>query len=549
MRCFSRIKGQRRKFAFECFWKIGDFSTQNAYICGLVKQTFIVRRRPRSGNRCEKTTTNTYYVNAENTSEKVCKTYFLQTFQISNGRLGRALKRARVSSPGEDLRGRHEPANKTPDAKIQMVRDHINSFPSYQSHYTRSHNSNRKYLDSKLNLRLMYGLYKEKYGNNGDAPVSEAIYRHVFHHDFNLHFHVPSKDTCVRCDLFKAKLNCATDDNVKKTINQEHTLHLRKSEKARQSLIDDKSACILNRGEVYGFTFDLEKALPFPTLTCSLAYYKRNMYVYNLGIHELGEDEKGFMYVWNETIASRGAQEIGSCIRTHIATYAKGASKIIAYSDACGGQNRNFKQCLLWLKLLADTAGLETIDHKFMVSGHSFLPNDRDFGHIEQHAKNTVKYVPEYWYSLIKKCRPRKPFCVYEMQKTNFVSSKPLEEYVLRRKKNEQNNPVSWLRIQWLHFEKHEAYKIYYKETLNEDWSFEVINLQQNRKGAPKLFKNINLPPLYDSPRPVNNNKKKNMEELLQFIPPIHHNFFKDLNIDENVEDIGPLEEALEEED
>nr|CAH7745912.1 unnamed protein product [Callosobruchus chinensis] len=316
MRCFSRIKGQRRKFAFECFWKMGDFSTQNAYICGLVKQTFIVRRRPRSGNRCEKTTTNTYYVNAENTSEKVCKTYFLQTFQISNGRLGRALKRARVSSPGEDLRGRHEPANKTPEAKIQMVWDHINSFPSYQSHYTRSHNSNRKYLDSKLNLRLMYGLYKEKYGNNGDAPVSEAIYRHVFHHDFNLHFHVPSKDTCVRCDLFKAKLNCATDDNVKKTINQEHTLHLRKSEKARQSLIDDKSACILNRGEVYGFTFDLEKALPFPTLTCSLAYYKRNMYVYNLGIHELGEDEKGFMYVWNETIASRGAQEIGSLPHT-----------------------------------------------------------------------------------------------------------------------------------------------------------------------------------------------------------------------------------------
>nr|CAH7745911.1 unnamed protein product [Callosobruchus chinensis] len=184
-----------------------------------------------------------------------------------------------------------------------------------------------------------------------------------------------------------------------------------------------------------------------------------------------------------------------------------------------------------------------------MVSGHSFLPNDRDFGHIEQHAKNTVKYVPEDWYSLIKKCRPRKPFCVYEMQKTNFVSSKPLEEYVLRRKKNEQNNPVSWLRIQWLHFEKHEPYKIYYKETLNEDWPFEVINLQQNRKGAPKLFKNINLPPLYDSPRPVNNNKKKNMEELLQFIPPIHHKFFKDLNIDENVEDIGPLEEALEEED
>lgn len=28
-----------------------------------------------------------------------------------------------------------------------------------------------------------------------------------------------------------------------------------------------------------------------------------------------------------------------------------------------------------------------TIDHKFMVSGHSFLPNDRDFGIIENLQK------------------------------------------------------------------------------------------------------------------------------------------------------------------
>lgn len=110
------------------------------------------------------------------------------------------------------------------------------------------------------------------------------------------------------------------------------------------------------------------------------------MYVYNLGIHELGEEEKAFMYVWDETTASRGAQEIGSCIRKHILKNAKNARQIIAYSDACGGQNRNFKQCLFWLKLLADT-DIQTVDHKFMVSDHSFLPNDREFGQIEQYAK------------------------------------------------------------------------------------------------------------------------------------------------------------------
>lgn len=234
---------------------------------------------------------------------------------------------------------------------------------------------------------------------------------------------------------------------------------------------------------------------------------------------------------------------MGSCIRKHILKNAKEANHIVAYSDACGGQNRNFKQCMFWLKLLADTE-IKIIDHKFMVSGHSFLPNDRDFGQIEQYAKKIIKYVPEDWYTIIRKCRSRKPFVVYEMQKDDFYGSKSLEDAVIRRKKNKDNAPVAWLKIQWLHFEKNKPYKIFYKETLNEDIPFDVIDLlPNNRKGAPKQFKNIALSPLYESSLPINDKKKKDMEELFQFIPPIHQQYFKDIIADGSVEDIGALEE------
>lgn len=37
---------------------------------------------------------------------------------------------------------------------------------------------------------------------------------------------------------------------------------------------------------------------------------------------------------------------------------------------------------------------VDLIDHKFMVSGHSYLPNDRDFGLIKQYAKNRTKFGP-----------------------------------------------------------------------------------------------------------------------------------------------------------
>lgn len=51
------------------------------------------------------------------------------------------------------------------------------------------------------------------------------------------------------------------------------------------------------------------------------------------------------MYVWDESIASRGAQEVASCILMHIkdVTIQK---HITAYSNAYSAQNRNSKVAL-----------------------------------------------------------------------------------------------------------------------------------------------------------------------------------------------------------
>ncbi|KAK4875952.1 hypothetical protein RN001_012374 [Aquatica leii] len=98
-------------------------------------------------------------------------------------------------------------------------------------------------------------------------------------------------------------------------------------------------------------------------------------------------------------------------------------------------------------------------------------------------------------------------------------------------------------------FKKNQPYKIFYKETLNEEFPFEVINLLPNRKGIPTNFKNNPLEPLYESPLPVNKKKKKNMEEFFQFIPPVYQQYFKNIitttkHVDENS---GQLEFDLEE--
>lgn len=153
----------------------------------------------------------------------------------------------------------------------------------------------------------------------------------------------------------------------------------------------------------------------------------------------------GFMYVWDETVASRGSQEVGSCVVKHLQTRASIAKHIVLYSDPCTGQNRNMNFALMFMKLVvSDSNSIKIIDHKFMTSGHSFLPNDSDFGSIEMFAKNKLIYVAENWYEIIKKCRRTKPFHVTKMFSEDFKSVANLQKNITKRKINTDKQPASW---------------------------------------------------------------------------------------------------------
>ncbi|EZA54507.1 hypothetical protein X777_05486 [Ooceraea biroi] len=236
-------------------------------------------------------------------------------------------------------------------------------------------------------------------------------YTEKFNTEFNLNFHSPRKDTCQKCDLLKVKIEASSNEEEKLHFRQQHDLHLKSAEQARKCLKDDQKKAVENPEEYYAFSFDLQKALPYLKLSVSIAYYKRNMYVYNLGFHNFHNKDVS-MYVWDETLASRGSQEIASCLIKHI-TKVTTQKHVIAYSDACSGQNRNIKVALTWMKIVQSSdKAIETIDHKFLVSGHFFLPNNRDFGLIELDIKKTnYLYISEHYYKLIELCRKKPIFC------------------------------------------------------------------------------------------------------------------------------------------
>jgi len=148
--------------------------------------------------------TREYYLPVENgKDEKVCKNFFKKLFLLSDGRISRFIKSKMVSNtPPRDKRGKHTPFNKTDNLKIAEIKEFINKFPSYESHYSRIKNLNRKYLSPNLNLKMMYNLYK----NDSSSPVSFYIFQEVFNKQFNLHFHDPISDSCKKCDTFNMKL-------------------------------------------------------------------------------------------------------------------------------------------------------------------------------------------------------------------------------------------------------------------------------------------------------------------------------------------------------
>ena len=106
--------------------------------------------------------------------------------------------------------------------------------------------------------------------------------------------------------------------------------------------------------------------------------------------------------MWHEAIASMGAQEVASCLKHFVFNnFPREIKHLTAWSDSCGGQNRNIKVCTMWMHLLAVT-NLETVHHRFLESGHSYVPCDKDFGDIERASKyHHIVYTPEEWYDLL----------------------------------------------------------------------------------------------------------------------------------------------------
>jgi hypothetical protein len=171
--------------------------------------------------------------------------------------------------------------------------------------------------------------------------VCFSTFRDVFRSHFNLSY-APKSDICNRRDALNTKIKALPEGNEKRKVLAEQELPHQKATAANERKDEDTAGAKCDETKKV-LIFDLQKTSPTPSLSTSVAYYKHQLWMFNLGIHD-AVTASGYMNVWSENVASRGAQEIGSCLIKNINHFTPPQVKhLILYSNSCGSQNRNIK--------------------------------------------------------------------------------------------------------------------------------------------------------------------------------------------------------------
>ena len=189
----------------------------------------------------------------------------------------------------------------------------------------------------------------------------------------------------------------------------------------------------------------------------------------------------------------------------------------------------------MWMHITQST-NIKEVHHKFLVSGHSFLPNDRDFGVIERaNKKRSELYVPDQWYNMISSCRKRDPFKVNKMESSKFYSVESLAEITTNRKIAKDGQKVEWLKIQWMCVKKSDPFTLFFKYNLNDDIDFRWVSFLKTR-GLPHKHASVTenlcdhvLKPLCTAPRKLSFEKYSDIQKLLKYLASVHYDFFTDL--------------------
>ena len=569
-KCREKLTEQDREQIFTTYWEIGNVEAQWEYInrqmmANKKKRTRLRRNDDNDDDTAapsRRSNSKTYQLNGK----VICKTMFLNTLAISEKVTRTAMAKCKKGFTEKDQRGTTK-NRKYGDDDINKVKDFIKRFPVMEAHYVRER-CKRQFLSSDLNITILYNLYLKT--DKSSRKVGEQTFRNIFNTSFNLGFHKPKKDKCSVCIQFQN----AIPSQVAK-LKLDYEIHQANKGVAREIKTNAKVAAAADPQKLGVFAFDLQKVLNVPHGDNGLFYYSRRLSVYNLTVTDLVTKD-GFCYTWDQTVAQRGANEISSCVGTHLQEQLSSTiEKATLFCDNCPGQNKNRFMLQMMALTVIKTLNLHEIELIFLEKGHTQNANDTIHSVIENAKKGIEVLHPVQWLSVLQMACKASPYTVRMMEQEDMLDYKTsLGSMFVPLVKNKVKNldgkkvKIYWSNLRHVLFKKPDDDKrvvMLYKYDLTVPFQAAVIGViggtsTTTRRSASRrsaIEPLITPVQAYTAPLYVSMALKKDLMKLCSektnAIPHLFRQFYENLrtidSFQEDDDDIDPNRESESETD
>ncbi|XP_031634305.1 uncharacterized protein LOC116347732 [Contarinia nasturtii] len=511
--CAQKIDVVRQKEYFDDFYGLQKWSQRTLFLRSLGEKQ-PVKENIGSIMKSKKTFISKYHlVDGAGAKQRVCSLFIEKLLKVSRGRLFRALKSLELNPEAVERRGSF-PKKKTGDDAINLVKQFIAKFPTFESH------RNKKYLHPQLNCKKLYNLYCDFCKSKNEVALKNGNFIKIFKENFNLCFvrRVKECDLCTKPGTHKQ-----LSDESKKELHRKKKSHMKTVEKLKECFVDSVNKASENESGIEVFTFALQRAqeIPISPRTEVLSY--RPLWCFNVCIFDEVRN-KGYMYVWNESIALNGSQEIGSCLRKHLRNNLPANTKdVILYSNSHFGQTRNIKISLMIKHLFENflkPSGVRSIEQRFFINGHSYNSCDRCFDNIEKAKKKTKTIlVPDQWCDVISKAKKIEPsYVVVQMKREDFFSSEQLEKLLANSKVSSNGKKISWSKFQSITYDyATDPFRLVVKKYHTK--KSQPISILLQKRNKSDTFPKNDLKCLYDERRTISQEKYNDLMALMQYLP------------------------------
>lgn len=526
-KCAELIDVVAQKDIFDHYHSLKNWSKQTIFLRSIVKREPVKENlNPRVSLKKRDFFSSYYLNNANGQTQRVCSEFVERLLQINRAKLFRAVSSISKNPNAVDLRGKM-PKSKTDPADIAFIEIFLQTFPRYESKIN-PNSSPIKYFHPSLTLNKIYELYNNSCHFKQRTILCKSIFFKVLKDRFN--YLKPFKSTsvcrvCLKLKALKKRKILSAEQHEK--IQKEMVKHDSEVKNVKSELLQCIKDSEINNTEV--LTIELQQPLEIPCLSVEESYDWRQLWFSNVCIYnELRQ--KAYMYVWDETIADRGQEQIASCLLKHIFTIVpKTTKKVILYSKS-SSLYRNMKMSLM-LKKVGDyqkEGNLETIEQRFFFNGHDSNDCNRCFDAIDKQRKSTLinknLFTPSDWVQLISMAKRSEPqFNVINMTASDFFSVAKLMNFLIDDKHSATGQEIYWPNISAItctvseplnfcvrYFNKESAVYLLSAQDVNEFRSTGLIYGSKNENAITKI-------------------KYDNLQTNLNCIPTEHHEYFKSI--------------------